>query len=80
MNEMDDVRRPLPQQSVKFMHQIRMDIRARNLAYKTEKTYCFWIKRYIKYHSLLMGLCDRGPHVQLWPHRHRILSTVRLMV
>ena len=38
MNEMDGIRRPLLPQPVKFMHQLRMDIRSRNFAYKTEKT------------------------------------------
>lgn len=52
MNEMDDVRKPLPVQPVKFMHLVRSQIRARNLAYKTEQSYCFWIKRYIRYHRL----------------------------
>lgn len=52
MDEMDDVRRPLPIQPVKFMDLVRVQIRARNLAYKTEKSYCFWIKRFIRYHRL----------------------------
>ncbi len=46
---MDDIPKAIPTQPRRFMDKLRADIRARNLAYKTEKTYCFWIKRYIHY-------------------------------
>ncbi|MGO1246331.1 MAG: phage integrase N-terminal SAM-like domain-containing protein [Oceanisphaera sp.] len=29
------------------MDQLRALIRSRNLAYKTEQTYCHWVKRFI---------------------------------
>ena len=34
MNEMDDVPSNLPTRPIKFMHKVRVDIRARNYAYK----------------------------------------------
>lgn len=33
------------------MDQLRYSIRANNLSYRTEKTYCSWIKRYIIFHQ-----------------------------
>ncbi len=46
-----DVRAPIPAQSGKFMDRFRRFIRARNLAYKTEKTYCFWVRRFVRFHG-----------------------------
>lgn len=50
---MDDIPRPLPAKPIKFMDQLRVFIRSRRLAYKTEKTYCFWVKDYIRFHKLV---------------------------
>lgn len=49
--DMNAVRGVLPQRPVKFMHQLRALIKLHNLAYKTEKIYCLWLKRYIFYHN-----------------------------
>ncbi len=46
-----DVPPPVPEQPVRFTDQLRSFIRARNLAYKTEKTYLFWILRFIRFHN-----------------------------
>ena len=46
MVDMNDVRGVLPAKPIKFMHQLRAFVRARNLAYSTENTYCLWVKRY----------------------------------
>ena len=48
---MEDVRPALPQGSQRFMHRIRQDMRERGYAYPTEKTYCLWIKRFIRFHK-----------------------------
>ncbi|MDK1024733.1 MAG: site-specific integrase [Gammaproteobacteria bacterium] len=48
---MDDVRRPINCNSKKFMDQFRLFMRARHLAYKTEKTYCYWVYFYIRFHN-----------------------------
>ena len=51
MNEMEDIPRPIDSRSTRFMDQFRIFIRSKNLAYKTEKTYCRWVKAYIHYHG-----------------------------
>ncbi|GGB48192.1 integron integrase [Oceanisphaera marina] len=47
-----DVPPKLPDKPVRFMDQLRALIRSRNLAYKTEQTYCHWIKRFIRFHGM----------------------------
>ena len=42
----------LPSKPVKFMHRLRSFIREKGLAASTEKNYCNWVKRFIKYHKL----------------------------
>ncbi len=46
-----DIPSPLPVQPVRFLERLRAFIRMRGLAYKTEKTYVFWIKRFIRFHD-----------------------------
>lgn len=46
-----DVPPPLPTPPVRFLDKLRGFIRMRGLAYKTEKTYLFWIKRFIRFHD-----------------------------
>lgn len=46
-----DVPPPVPANPTRFIDRLRTFIRARNLAYKTERTYVFWIKRYIRFHG-----------------------------
>ncbi len=48
---MDDVRRPLPDKPVRFLDQLRAFMRSKQMAYKTEQTYCKWVARYIRYHD-----------------------------
>lgn len=50
VNIMDDIRKPLPENRVRFMDHVRFHIRSRQMAYKTEKTYCKWIASYIRFH------------------------------
>ena len=47
---MDDIRTPLKPNSDRFMDQLKAFIRAKQLAYKTEITYCTWVLRFIRYH------------------------------
>lgn len=49
---MEDVRRTLPAKPVRFMDQFRAFIRVRQLAYTTEKTYCIWMKDFIRFHAM----------------------------
>lgn len=48
---MDDVRYPIDRESPRFMDRFKLFIRARHLAYRTEKTYCYWVLRYIRFHD-----------------------------
>ena len=48
---MDDIRGPLPRKPTKLMDQLRALMRSRQMAYKTEKTYCYWIVDFIYYHK-----------------------------
>ncbi len=49
---MDDIPRRLPQKPTRFMDQLRQFIRSKQLAYRTEKTYCLWVKDFIRYHKM----------------------------
>lgn len=49
---MDDIPIPPPQRPSRFMDRFRAFIRSRYLAYKTEKTYCFWVKDFIRFHGM----------------------------
>lgn len=48
---MDDIPVPIHSGATKFTPRVRAFIRARGMAYSTEKTYIHWIKRYIRYHQ-----------------------------
>ena len=48
---MDDVRNVIPLESRRFMDRFRLCIRARHMAFKTEKTYCYWVLSYIRFHN-----------------------------
>ena len=49
---MDDIRSSLPHKPRRFMDQVRHKIRAKNLAYKAEKTFCYWISNFIRFHNM----------------------------
>ena len=38
--------------SSKFMQQVRNVLRVKRYSYKTEQSYCYWIKYFIRYHNL----------------------------
>ncbi len=76
MGTMDDVPRPVPGQPVRFMDQLRVFMRARNLAYKTEQTYCFWIKRYIRHHRLQHPDAMGVEHVEEFLHHLAVVRCV----
>ena len=48
---MDDVPCPVSATSTRFMDRLRLHIRSENKALTTERTYCFWIKRFIRFHN-----------------------------
>lgn len=47
----------------KLMDQLRNAIRVRNYSFRTEQTYCFWVKRYIRFHHLRHPQDLREPEV-----------------
>ena len=48
--------------SPRFMDQVKLTIRKRGLAYKTEKNYCLWIRRFINFHKV-EGPTGIQPHL-----------------
>ena len=40
-----------PDSRLKLMDQVRQVLRYHHYSYRTEKTYCDWILRYVKYHG-----------------------------
>lgn len=49
---MRDIPTPLPTKPVRLFDKLRAHMRARNLAYKTERTYCFWIADFIRHSKM----------------------------
>ena len=50
-NFMDEIRPPIDRRSNRFMDQLRVFMRSKQLAYRTEKAYCHWIRRFIYFHG-----------------------------
>lgn len=48
---MDDIPIKLPSEPLRFIDRLRALIRSQGLAYKTEKTYIFWILQFIRFHN-----------------------------
>ena len=76
MANMDKVSPKINVKSPKFMDQLRMSIRANNLSYATEKTYCFWVKRYIRFHSLKHPKTLTPHHVEQFLHHLAVVENV----
>ena len=59
---MYDVRPYIDTNSSRFIDQLRIFIRSRYYAFKTEKTYCYWVLTYIRFHQYkhpnTMGLSE----------------------
>lgn len=49
---MRDIPISLPDQPVRFIDKLRVCIRKKHLAYKTEKTYCYWVCDFIRFHRM----------------------------
>lgn len=49
--QMDDVRKPLPLKPVRFLDQLRAEIRRRGLSLQTEKSYLVWVRSFIRFHK-----------------------------
>ncbi|MDQ7050243.1 MAG: site-specific integrase [Enterobacterales bacterium] len=49
---MDDIPQHIDHTSTRFIDRLRLFIRARNLAYATEKTYVNWVVQFIRFHKM----------------------------
>ena len=47
MQSMDDIHTNIPSVPTRFMHQLRAFMRSQNKSWSTEKTYVYWIRRFI---------------------------------
>jgi len=57
---MENIRKFRPNPDLKLMDQVRQVLRYHHYAYRTEKTYCDWIVRYIKYFGAKKHPRDMG--------------------
>ncbi|AJQ92098.1 site-specific integrase [Gynuella sunshinyii] len=46
-----EVLKPIQPDSRNFRDQFRLFVRNRGLVYAIEKTYCLWVKRFIRFHK-----------------------------
>lgn len=77
---MDDIPVPLPAKPERFMDRLRAFMRARHLAYRTEKTYCMWILDFIRFHKMQRPEALGAQHIQGWlshlaNNRHVAINT-----
>ena len=49
--DMEGKKKFTPNPSLKLMEQVREVLRYHHYAYRTEQTYCDWIKRYLKFYE-----------------------------
>jgi integron integrase len=61
---MDDIRTVIPCKPVKLLDQIRRHMRDGGYAWKTEKTYIHWIRRFILFHSKQHPASMSARHVE----------------
>lgn len=63
---MDDIPIPLPNKPQRFMDQLRAFMRAKHLAYRTEKTYCTWILDFIRFNARKHPEAMGEPEIDAW--------------
>lgn len=63
---MDDIPLPLPEKPQRLMDRLRAFMRAKHLAYRTEKTYCTWILDYIRFYDRQHPKQLGAEHVNAW--------------
>ncbi len=57
---MDSKKKFVPDKNHKLMDQVRETLRYYHYAYRTEQTYCDWIKRYLLFHGYARHPSDMG--------------------
>lgn len=80
-----DIPPPISSQSNRFIDRFRSFIRTRGLAYKTEKTYCLWVRRFILFSqytsSVQLHSNDIGPFLTyLATDRHCAINTQKTVL
>ncbi|WP_193163902.1 integron integrase [Microbulbifer hainanensis] len=63
---MEDIPVPIPARPVRFMDRLRAFMRARHMAYRTEKTYCRWILDFIRFHQMRRPEELGPPEIEAW--------------
>jgi integron integrase len=63
---MDDIPHPLPAKPERLMDCLRAFMRAKHLAYRTEKTYCLWIVDFIRFNQRQHPESLSKEHVDAW--------------
>ncbi len=63
---MDNIPIPLPARPERFLDRLRALMRARHLAYRTEKTYCTWILDFIRFHNRQHPQSLDARHIEAW--------------
>lgn len=78
MPKIPETRPLLPKHPTKFMHRLRYFMRQKGLAAATEKSYCAWIKRFIKYHNLINPEKMNQHHIEQFLHSLVIVDRVTI--
>lgn len=64
---MDEKRKFRPNPDLKLMDQVKEVLRYHHYAYRTEQTYCDWIKRFLKFYGYKKHPREMGaPEVERW--------------
>ena len=78
MSRITGDRPPLPKKPIRFMHKLRSYVRQKGLAASTEKNYCSWIKRFIKFHQFLHPEKMNKQHVEQFLHHLVVVERVTI--
>lgn len=71
-------RPPVPNPPIKFMHKLRTFIRRHGLAATTEKNYCSWVKRFIRFHQYVHPSEMTKKHVEQFLHHLVVVEKVTI--
>ena len=64
---MENKKKFTPDPNLKLMDQVRETLRYYHYAYRTEQTYCDWIKRFLAFYGMQRHPAEMGaPEVERW--------------